>query len=240
MSKYDPTAPITISPEPVRKVIKRSGRADSSFFSRKMKKWIPAESAGERAFIRLAELDPSITEIYAQPIKLLHRSRHGAQVAYPDFAIMIDGEWEFHEVKDANDYADPFTKEKLFWVGTELRSKGYAYSVTLSECIKPLAFSEPVEDLLRRLATEVPAAARMTVLRLGQQGPLTVRSFLKEAPSLKFYHVEAMIAHGDLWADVRIPLHLDSAVYPPGCGRFERLIPFTPPVRPIDLPRWVA
>ncbi len=240
MSEYDPSAAFIISPEPVRKVIKRSGRADSAFFSRKMKKWLPAESAGERAFIRLAELDPSITEIYAQPIKLLHRSRHGAQIAYPDFAIRIEGDWEFHEVKDTSDYADPFTKEKLFWVGTELRSKGYAYSVTLSESIKPLAFSEPVEDLLRRLATEVPAAARMAALRLGQQGHLTVRSLLDEALGLKFFHVEAMVAQGHLWADVRTPLHLDSAIYPPGSGRRERLIPFTPPVRPIDLPRWVA
>lgn len=241
MNSSSSDSQVTISPEPVRKVVKRSGRADSSFFSRKMQKWLPAESTGERAFIRLAELEPRITEIYAQPTKLHHRSRHGAQVAYPDFAIKFDDEWEFHEVKDAGDYADPITKEKLFWVGRELEDKGFAYSVTLSESLKPLAFSVPIEDLLRRLATSIPGAIRMAALRVCQNGTLTIRDFLAEVPDgVSFLHVEALVAQGHLWADLRWPLNLDSILHPPRAAYFDRLIPFSPPVRPSNLPRWVV
>lgn len=242
MDAIDPDVPITISTEPVRKVIKRSSRrADGYFYSRKMRRWLPGESKGERAFLRLAELDPQISEIYAQPLRLPHRSRHGVQTAYPDFAIKFAGEWEIHEVKDAEKYSDPITREKLYWVGRELELKGFAYSVTLSDEIKPLAFSPPIEDLLRRLPTQISPELRLVALRVSQAGPLTIRDFLSRAPAgTQFLHVEALIAQGHLWTDIRAPLSQGTVVHAPRSTKLARLIPFKGPIRPHNLPRTAA
>lgn len=232
---------LTISPEPLGRAVRRSGRADSSFFSTKMRRWLPSESAGERAFLRLAELDPRIAEIYSRPTEVFYRSRHGAGVTYPDFAIKIEGAWEFHDVKNAADYASPLTNEKLFWVGRELEQKGVPYSVSLTEDLNPVALSEPIGDLLRRLKTVIPATIQFAALRSCEREAITARQFLAGAPDgTQFLHIEALVAQGHFWTDLRAPLHLESVLYRPSTVYFDRLIPFSAPTRPPNLPIWVA
>lgn len=240
MNDFDPGVPFTISPTPVRRVIKRnSQRGDGYFNSRKMGTSLPRESSGERAFLVLAELDPRVTEIYAQPGKLVHRSRTGSAVAYPDFAIVVDGRTEIHEVKEADDYADPEVLEKLYWVGREFEQKGLSYSVTISDTLKPLALSEPISDLLRRLYTRVPALVTLSALRVLADSPLRIGALLERLPAgTTFQHIEAMAAQGDLRADLRLPLHRDVEVHSAESGvLFPRLIPFAAPTRPDFLPR---
>lgn len=68
-----------ISPTPLRRVIKRgSPRVDGRFASRKMRASIPFESQNEFAFLVRAELDPNISQIYAQPTQL-HLSVNGKE-----------------------------------------------------------------------------------------------------------------------------------------------------------------
>jgi hypothetical protein len=240
MNEFDPETPFTISQTPVRKVIKRnSQRGDGYFNSRKMGTSLPRESKGERAFLVLAELDPRVSEIYAQPCKLTHRSRNGPSVAYPDFAITIDGRTEIHEVKEEADYADPEVHEKLYWVGREFAYKDIPYSVTISETIKPLALSDPIGDLLRRLYTRVPNLISLATPRILADGPLPIGMLMERLPSgTSFQHIEAMVAQGDLRADLLTPLSREVEVHSAESGVFfARLIPFNPPTRPALLPR---
>ena len=231
---------IEISGVPLRRVIKRgSQRADGFFNSRKMNNWIPCESSGERAFVRIAEIDPLVTEIYAQPIKISYETPYGHHSAYPDFAIRIEGLFEFHEIKDADDYADPVTMEKLYWIGRHMERIGFAYSVTLSDGLKPLAQSPAVGALLRRVHSPIPLVVQLAVTRLLADGPQSVGYILRNCGyDVPFHTVEALIAQGICWTDLRQPLHAGSLIFSVEQAQPNRLIQFTPPRKPRRIQRW--
>ena len=63
---------------------------------------LPWESFIERDFILLAEVDPTVIGIHAQPIRVEYRIRGQAHSYIPDFLVQFsDGSNEIHEVKDA-------------------------------------------------------------------------------------------------------------------------------------------
>ncbi|MBN8830195.1 MAG: hypothetical protein J0G94_06095, partial [Sphingomonadales bacterium] len=61
---------------------------------------IECESDHEAHFAILAELDPNVTHIFSQPFQWSHWFEGRKRQHWPDFALVVAGQAEIHEVKE--------------------------------------------------------------------------------------------------------------------------------------------
>lgn len=151
--------------DPLRKVNSRGSRNITGYVcSRKMPgRTLDHESPNELAFIRRAEIDPRVSEIYAQPVLIRHRDADGEwHDAFPDFVIRIDDRLEIHEVKPDGQYARPDVRAKLARIADAAERHGYAYSVALASELHRSSDASAIASVWRRLKTSVhPIALRV-------------------------------------------------------------------------------
>lgn len=165
-----------ISDRPVRRVVTRgSSRTNGRFASAKMGRTIDWESLNEYAFLVRAELDPCVSAIFAQPVKMLLRTDEGERAHFPDFAVVFECRLELHEVK-ADDEADaPDFRRVAEVAARHAATRGALYSVARESALKRAPEFGNLKTILRRLHDRVGAPTRLAVLdQLRRDGPLTL------------------------------------------------------------------
>ena len=196
--------------DPLRKVNSRGSRNITGYVcSRKMPgRTLDHESPNELAFIRRAEIDPRVSEIYAQPVLIRHRDADGEwHDAFPDFVIRIDDRLEIHEVKPDGQYARPDVRAKLARIADAAERHGYAYSVALASELHRSSDASAIASVWRRLKTSVHPIALRVVEDALADGPLTIGELLSTTrghrTDLPAFH--AMLAMGHVRADMTQP-----------------------------------
>ncbi len=222
-----PGTDLHVSVKPTRRVIHRgSVRTNGLFISRKMRRSIPWESSHERVFLWRAELDPEVTAVYAQPMRL---TLDDGRIHYPDFAVTVGERLEIHEVKEDVEAAQPEVEDFLQAARRHVEKRGAPYILALQSFLEAQPILRNMEDVLRRLHSKVAPQIRFAVLTAARRrSPMTIRELAAiSAPWGGLPHlVIAMIAHGDLRADLTKPINDDALVWEPGAFPFSsRLLP---------------
>jgi hypothetical protein len=179
-----------------------------------------------------AELDPRVTEIYAQPLELTYRHGSSIRKAFPDFCITVDGMREWHEVKDDSTYADPDERERHWWIAQEFDSRGHRYSITLRSQLRNEPDIGHLTDVFRRIHTRVTPElwSRIDLALDGRPQPIGALIDKTAKHGATFPTFLALICSRRLTADIIRGVTTDTIVHPAGTTTFERLIPFTSPL----------
>lgn len=230
---------IVISDTPVRRVHTRSRRRNTALvYCTAPLGMRVAESSCEVRFLKVAQLDRGVTQIRAQPSWL--RVPEGGRVRKraPDFAVMIDGCAELHEIKQDVECWKADVQSELSAVRDEIeRHAGWRYSVTLESAL----LAEPLRsntDLLWREfipCDEIDLDLRLRTSAMLDHGPLTASELINRTATAfdnsreqgSWPNLLAMIAAGIVDFDVGEPLTLDSVVWNQNSGPARaRTLPF--------------
>lgn len=232
---------IEISDDPIRRVHTRSRRRDTQIIlSRKPLGMRVSESSHEELFLKIAELDPHVTIVLAQPtpLRVLVDRKWSRRV--PDFAVMVDGRAEIHEVKEDAEYARPDVRRALLAIRDEVeRHPGWHYSVTLDRLLHDAILEANTHILWRCLGDEYQLDLEQRTRELLDEQPIVARELLDrtagdadDSPMNRgsWENLCAMIADGIVHFDVQRRLTLDSVVWTLGSGPMrERTLPLHRP-----------
>ena len=117
---------------PWRQVRSRHGQAHypGSYASATTGRFVVYESRLELARLLLADFDPQVEQIYAQPFRLAARLGGRMRHHVPDFLLMsAAGTARLVNVKPAERLRDPQVAEALAWPGVLARRLGWEYEV---------------------------------------------------------------------------------------------------------------
>ena len=117
---------------PWRQVRSRHGQAhySGSYASATMGAFVVYESRLELARLLLADFDPQVQRIYAQPFRLVARAGGRVRHHVPDFLLVtVAGTARLVNVKPAERLKDPEIAEALAWPGVLARRHGWEYEV---------------------------------------------------------------------------------------------------------------
>lgn len=195
---------------------------------------IDRQGPNELPFLILAELDPRVSEIHAQPMLVEYRDDEGRwHKAYPDYHIRIDGRDEIHEIKPDAEYARPGVRRRLELVAEAVRGYGFPYSVALASVLHQTRKLDAVDEAWRRLKRPVTDALIYEIDDLLAGGPMPAGEVLAATArhSATLADIHALLARGKVRADMRqkadrnILLHgRNSATW------FSRLTPWNDPL----------
>jgi hypothetical protein len=117
---------------PWRQVRSRHGQAhySGSYASATTGGFVVYESRLELARLLLADFDPQVEQIYAQPFRLAARTGGRARHHVPDFLLVsAAGTARLVNVKPAERLQDPQVAEALAWPGVLAERRGWEYEV---------------------------------------------------------------------------------------------------------------
>jgi hypothetical protein len=117
---------------PWRQVRSRHGQAhySGSYASATTGGFVVYESRLELARLLLADFDPQVEQIYAQPFRLAARTGGRARHHVPDFLfVSAAGTARLVNVKPAERLQDPRVAEALAWPGVLVERRGWEYEV---------------------------------------------------------------------------------------------------------------
>ena len=186
-------------------------------------KAIPWESQIEKDFIALAEMDPTVREIYAQPLRVGYEINGVRHTYVPDFALVTAERTEIHEVKP-DDAADEL--QAVFAAIAPVFAKdGLVFCISRESAIRVQQRLKNVWALWRELHVRVPATEELRAL-----------SAIGDRPGIRIcdlgvpgHLVHALVAQGSLRVALDKPLSASSSVWLPSDFPYEeRLVPFHP------------
>ncbi len=206
-----PGCNLDISPVPLRKVVKRGGvRANVNFCSRKMSKtMLPTESSNELAFLIRAELDPTVTYVFAQAIKICWRDDTGPRWHFPDFIVVRDGRVEIHEVKPDDKADTAEVKTTAAFVTSYCPNRGASYGLALESSLKAEPTFRHTGDVIYRLHDWLDERLASTIVAFIQDnGPVTMDALVAAlAPKgCKRETALVLVARNRLHVDYRRPI----------------------------------
>jgi len=170
---------------------------------------IPWESFNELAFLHLAELDHSVTHIFAQPIHLELQTPSGQRRHTPDFAVLRGGRVEIHEVKPDEKASQPDTQELSSAATLYVRKHGANYGMALASVLRAEPRYGRARSIIRRLHDTLPDCAARALLAHVEANPgSTIERTLCATSWMNttFEMVITMIAHNRLSAQLTEPL----------------------------------
>ncbi len=129
---------IAVSADPVRKVHTRARRRNTSLIHSTLPLGMRvAESQSEVLFLKVAQFDPGVSCIRAQPCTLRVPENGRIRRRTPDFAVMYDGEPELVEVKQDEECRDPEVRSELLAIRDEVERQPYwRYNVALESALR--------------------------------------------------------------------------------------------------------
>lgn len=227
-----PGCDIDISSVPLRRVVKRGGvRANVKFCSRKMQnRMIPTESSNEHAFLIRAELDPTVTHVYAQAVIVTWRDNTGLRRHFPDFVVVRNGRVEVHEVKPDYKAGKEDVKSVAAYAKSYFLDRGATYGLTVESALKAKPVFAHVQEALHRLHDWIDEAlARAVVAFVQDHGPTSVAAVVAAlaAKRCTLESVLTLVAHNRLHVDYRYPLD-GRAVLHDGRGEWNEMPPLLP------------
>ncbi|GGD56419.1 hypothetical protein GCM10010990_02050 [Croceicoccus mobilis] len=190
---------------------------------------VDCESSHERNFLLLCDLDPNVTEVYSQPFEWRGWLLNANRVHYPDFAIVVEGRGEVHEVKTIEELRKKEKHEvRLGW--TEwAEEQGIPYSVVTEGSITADLIKR-AETLLRYAKPIFEDIAALHVATALEAGPLTIDSLLGKMAShdLQFHQVLSMAYNERVFIDLSTDVSRHSVIRYPDRGNLPpRIVPFT-------------
>jgi hypothetical protein len=175
------------------------------------------ESRLELARLLLADFDPDVVAIAAQPFLLTASFRGRERNHVPDFLLVgRDGLVTVVNVKPRDRLGDARVAESLEWAGAVLRERGWRHEVwsgTSAVVLSNVRFLAGYRDAARVDATTVAALADAVAapVRLGE---------IEAAPPGRGDETRAAALHllwrGVLRADLSVPLSADTVLEPAG------------------------
>lgn len=175
---------INISDEPVRRVHTRARRRNTSLvYSTLPLGMRVSESGRETRFLQVAQLDPGVSCVRAQPCWLRVVEEGKIRRRAPDCAVMYDGRAEMHEVKQDEECWKADVRSELLAVRDEVeRHPGWRYSVSL----KSVLIAEPLRsntDLLWRHLKpedEIDGGLKVRTTEILDDGPVTAAELIEQ------------------------------------------------------------
>ncbi|CUW40086.1 conserved protein of unknown function(containing TnsA endonuclease, N-terminal domain,23-94) [Magnetospirillum sp. XM-1] len=184
---------------------------------------IPWESQIERDFILLAEVDPTVIAIHAQPFQVEYGFAGGLHHYTPDFLLeTIDGT-EVHEVKPDEDLADEELQKRLRKVGAVIEQMGHNFLIDAESFIRTEPRLSNAAVINRAAKFELPAPALPNIREILESvhtisiGDLAAGRVGRPIPEATVF---GLVGQGKLLADLNEPLGPSTMVYvsnnPPG------------------------
>lgn len=225
---------LTPSLKPFRRIIRGSSvRRKRAIKSIKAGKMIECESDHEADFAILAELDPNVTKIYSQPFKWGHWFDGKPKKHVPDFALIINGAPEVHEIKElAKIHDDIEWKTRCDWANW-CSKHGVPYSVSLDVHLADPLLRRCINDLWFEYNRKVDAFLTLRIQSLLEAGPLQIGTIIENLPPPKPHYDEllALAAQGKIYIDPSDNFSLATFVrFPDRANPPTRLVPMFLPV----------
>lgn len=216
---------INISDEPVRRVHTRARRRNTSLvYSTLPLGMRVSESGPETRFLQVAQLDPGVSCIRAQPCWLRVVEEGKIRRRAPDFAVMYDSRAEMHEVKQDKECWKTDVRSELLAIRSEVeRHPGWRYSISLESVL----IAEPLRsntDLLWRYLKpedEIDGGLKLRTTEIIDDGPVIAAELIERTRRLddgplgsgSWDNLLTMIAGRFIHFDVSELLTLDSIVW---------------------------
>lgn len=230
---------VLVHDEPVRRVHTRGRRRNTALvYSTLPLGMRVAESQAEVRFLKVAQLDPRAALVRAQPAWLRVWEETKIRRRAPDFAVLIDGRAELHEVKQDAECLKAEVASELLAVRDEVeRHPGWYYSVTLQSALVREPLCSNTDLLWREFGPpdEIDIEVRLRTLAALDDRPLTAaelieqvgRSSKRSCDLLSWPDILAMIAARLIHFDVDTPLTMESSLWTEHSGPArKRTLPF--------------
>lgn len=204
---------IEISMVPLRKVVGRSSQVNNGWHRTNMHPsgCLPAESRPELAlFLVLAEMDPNVTLVTAQPAKIAFAHDGKLCHHFPDYAVLEGGESALYEIKTARKYGQLDVRRRLASAERSIRAAGWPYFIALDTDMRSDPRFGPAEDLWRRhrpIFTDLQRLAVERVVGTGEMAIADIVTALKDTDQA--VSVEQVLS---LAANARLFIGLDQPV----------------------------
>lgn len=242
-----PWAPgLDISMTPLRKVVGRSSAVNNGWHrtTKHPSGYLGAESRPELAlFLVLAEIDPNVSLIAAQPTAIGFGLDGKACRHFPDFAVIEAGISRIYEVKTERKYADAAIRRRLRAAARSVEARGWFYDVALDTDMRAEPRFRHAESLWRRhrrIYDKLQQFAVEEALGAGERRIADVVADLanmgERAPSVE--QVLSLAANGKIFVDLTAPIGRDSLIRRADHSALPE--PLLPKRRPSDDLPWEA
>jgi hypothetical protein len=202
---------------PWRQVRSQHGQAhySGSYASATMGAFVVYESRLELARLLLADFDPQVQRIYAQPFRLVARVGGRVRHHVPDFLLVtVAGTARLVNVKPATRLEDPKIAEALAWPGALARRRGWEYEVWSGADVTVLENIRFLAGYRRRGV--VPAAEIERAWKCVQDGEQLAGAELRLAEARPRHEARpallALLWSGKLVTDLTRPLSGESVL----------------------------
>lgn len=235
---------LDISLTPLRRVIRRASVICNGWHRTHKHPlgYLPGESQNELLVLVLAEMDPGVTAIAAQPIKITTATRSGCLFSHiPDYAMVLDGTGVLVEAKPDDKAARPDTIERLRRAADYASDGGYDYRLALREEMLADPRLPGIMKIWRQFRPESDGILRLRTASVLRKGRIPIRDLLTEIChggnlDATFEDILALIAAGHVFFDHDMPVDDGALVrFPDRSGLPHTLLPARRPRDPIGL-----
>jgi hypothetical protein len=197
-----------------------------------------SESKLETRFLKIVQLDPQAVMVRAQPVWLRVMEEGRLRRRAPDFAVLISGHAELHEIKQDAECLKRDVQSELLAIRDEVERCGdWRYSVTLESALLAEPLCSNTDLLWRALVPgdEIDLDLRLRALAILDGGPMSVAELIERTTTPRdgrnacgsWNGVLAMIANRLIDFDVNEPLSFDSLIWNANSGPpRQRMLPF--------------
>ncbi len=218
---------LEVSTVPLRRVVTRSSvSGNGRFHSRKMDSNIVWESPIELAFLLRAELDPTVTAIYAQALEVTWDDGQRSRLHYPDFVICRGGA-EVHEAKADKQAASEKVVSRTAAVRRHLMEHGAEYGLAIGSALRAEPTFSNAATVARRLLERVSEdLARGVVAMVQDHEPIRLGDVVSglAAAGCTEATVLTLVAHNRIHVDYRRPVDDDALLWANGIPTHHELL----------------
>ncbi len=205
---------INISMVPLRKVVGRSSQVNNGWHrtNKHPDGYLPGESRPELAlFLVLAEMDPNVTLVTAQPCEIPFSHDGKACAHFPDYAVLETGDSVLYEVKTARKYAETQITRRLAAACRSVEARGdWSYFVALDDEMRRDRRFKSAEELWRRHRPIFTKRQRLAVERAVGKGERPIADIVTDLAGMD----DAPTVHTvlSLAANARLFIGLDEPI----------------------------
>lgn len=222
-----------IGSAPARKIPKNYRNLTGKWFSNKADKLVAFESSLERDFIIMQDIDPSVSSVVEQPVRIIYKDDAGRERSYvPDFQLAYNSNQQLSTLFEVKYRADLFEnwsiyKPKFKAALSFAKSHGLKFKLITEREISGVVLenakflSNYLNDYFLDeddLHLEWVSLIESTIQKLGS---CTVEQLIAVIANNKWKRAEAiaqiwrLIALNDIHADLQQPLNLNTEIWWP-------------------------
>jgi len=234
---------LPISLKPLRRVIGRSSVICNGWHrtTKHPMGYLPGESEIELIVLMFAEMDPNVTKIAAQPVKIITDDQNGNIFGhFPDYAMIIADAGVIVEAKPDKQAAKPKIISRLRSAAAHAEWCGYDYRLALrNEMVSDPRYGS-IEAVWRYSSEEISSLLIRAVSSILRHNPSTIGDLISSISKISGLHdttyeqVLAIIANGHAFFDYDCEIGLDAKVrFPDRRALPSSLIPNRRPSDPV-------